>query len=55
MPADDVATLDPDSMTVDQVHHTMQAHLTCDTVRCPYRRTALQVLVRDGRYVLATA
>ncbi|MEU7905257.1 hypothetical protein [Actinoplanes sp. NPDC049118] len=56
MPGHNVAVLDPDATTtIEQAHHAMQEHLTCETAHCPHRRTALQVLVRHGRYVLATA
>jgi hypothetical protein len=44
----------PDGLNVDQAHRLMQAHLRCQVWSCAERAAALDVLVRTGRYVLAS-
>jgi len=44
---------EPESLTVEQAHAVMQAHLRCATDSCLHRQAALAVLTDAGRYVLA--
>jgi hypothetical protein len=43
----------PNDLTIEQAHVVMQTHLRCHTGSCTTRRTALELLVRHGRYLLA--
>ncbi len=44
----------PESLTVEQAHAVIQAHLRCATDSCRQRQAALTVLTDAGHYVLAT-
>ena len=51
-PLQSATTQPPVALSVDEAHRAMQAHLRCETNRCPHRRSALDVLVAAGRYAL---
>ena len=42
----------PTALTVGRAHELMREHLSCDTATCGARRTALDLLVANGRYVV---
>ncbi|HEX8632449.1 MAG TPA: hypothetical protein VF755_30185 [Catenuloplanes sp.] len=43
----------PQDISVEHAHSIMQSHLRCHTNTCQQRRTARDLLVREGRLVIA--
>jgi len=42
----------PVALTVERAHEVMREHLRCTAETCDARRTALDLLIGAGRYVL---